>query len=68
MIYALDGSLVNKINRNSSSPDKSLEKWDLKHEGGSYVASGMYIAVVDCKELGAEDSEVCGVYTIDGRR
>ena len=54
LIYALDGSLVNKINRNSSSPDKSLEKWDLKNEGGSFVASGMYIAVVDCKELGAK--------------
>ena len=54
LIYSLDGSLVNKIERTSSSPDKSLEKWNLKNQGGSYVASGMYIAVVDCKELGAK--------------
>ena len=54
LIYSLDGSLVNKIERTSSGPDKSLEKWNLKNEGGSYVASGMYIAVVDCKELGAK--------------
>ncbi len=54
LIYSLDGSLVNKIERTSSSPDKSLEKWTLKNQGGSYVASGMYIAVVDCKELGAK--------------
>ncbi len=57
-IYTLDGVLVKKINRNNSSPDNSLEKWDLKNDGGSYVASGMYIVYVDCKDLGVKTLKI----------
>jgi hypothetical protein len=51
-IYTLDGVLVRKIERNESSPEVSLEKWDLKNDEGSEVASGMYLAFVDAKEVG----------------
>ena len=56
--YTLNGTLVNKINRNESNPNNSLEKWDLKNERGSYVASGMYIVYVDCKELGVKTLKI----------
>ena len=53
-IYTLDGVPVKKINRNVSDPKNTLEKWDLKNNNGSYVASGMYLIYVDCKELGTK--------------
>ncbi|MEP7145427.1 MAG: hypothetical protein ABI792_00310, partial [bacterium] len=57
-IYTLDGILVKKINRSEPQPDKSLEKWDLKNDEGQYVASGMYIVYVDCKELGVKTIKI----------
>ncbi|MBX7041612.1 MAG: hypothetical protein K1X85_01815 [Ignavibacteria bacterium] len=53
-IYTLDGVLVKKIIRDSSDPNSSLQKWDLKNSDGSYVASGMYIVYVDCGSAGAK--------------
>ncbi|MDQ3194626.1 MAG: hypothetical protein M3P82_06470, partial [Bacteroidota bacterium] len=57
-IYTLDGVLVKKINRNEPQLDNSLENWDLKNNNGNYVASGMYIVYVDCKELGAKTLKI----------
>jgi hypothetical protein len=57
-IYSLDGSLVNTIVRNVNDPGDSLEKWNLKNSGGRDVASGMYIALVDCKNLGAKTLKI----------
>ncbi|MDQ3019553.1 MAG: hypothetical protein M3R36_03140 [Bacteroidota bacterium] len=53
-IYTLDGVPVKTINRNQSDPNNTLEKWDLKNNNGSYVASGMYLVYVDCKDLGSK--------------
>ena len=57
-IYTLDGLLVKSINRNQTDPENTLEKWDLQNESGSYVASGMYIVYVDCKDLGAKTLKI----------
>ena len=57
-IYSLNGSLVNTLVRNVNDPGDSFEKWDLKNSGGSYVASGMYIVLVDCKNLGAKTLKI----------
>ncbi|HMS66438.1 MAG TPA: T9SS type A sorting domain-containing protein, partial [Ignavibacteria bacterium] len=57
-IYSLNGSLVKTINRNVNDPGDSLEKWDLQNSGGSNVASGMYIVLVDCKNLGAKTLKI----------
>ena len=54
-IYSLDGILVKKINRNSNSPESSLEKWDLKNTEGAFVASGIYLIFVDCPGIGAKN-------------
>jgi hypothetical protein len=56
--YTLDGMLVKSIYRNQSDPNNSLEKWDLKNASGSYVASGMYLVYIDCKELGAKTLKI----------
>src|SRR4030095_11319401 len=53
-IYTLDGVPVKKIQRNTNDPNNTLEKWDLRNNDGSYVASGMYLVYVDCKELGTK--------------
>jgi len=53
-IYTLDGVLVNRINRNNTDPNNTLEKWDLKNSSGSFVASGIYIVYVNCNGLGAK--------------
>ncbi|MDQ3019552.1 MAG: hypothetical protein M3R36_03135 [Bacteroidota bacterium] len=53
-IYTVDGVSVKTINRNHSDPNNTLEKWDLKNNNGSYIASGMYLVYVDCKELGSK--------------
>ena len=57
-IYTLDGILVNSIYRNQTNPENTLEKWNLQNEGGSYVASGMYLVYVDCKDLGAKTLKI----------
>jgi hypothetical protein len=57
-IYTLDGIPVKKINRVQAGAENSLEKWDLKNDEGRYVASGMYIVYVDCKELGAKTLKI----------
>jgi hypothetical protein len=57
-IYTLDGLLVKSINRNQTDPENTLEKWNLQNEGGSYVASGMYLVYVDCKDLGAKTLKI----------
>ena len=57
-IYTLDGILVNSIYRNQTNPENTLEKWNLQNEGGSYVASGMYLVYVDCKDLGAKPLKI----------
>ena len=57
-IYTLDGILVNSIYRNQTDPENTLEKWNLQNEGGSYVASGMYIVYVDCRDLGAKTLKI----------
>jgi hypothetical protein len=51
-IYTLDGLLVKKIDRNNSNPNNSMERWDLKNMSDIDVASGMYIAYIDCKAIG----------------
>jgi hypothetical protein len=56
--YTLDGILVKSINRNQSDPNNSLEKWDLKNQSGSNVASGMYLVYIDCKELGVKTLKI----------
>ncbi len=56
--YTLDGVLVKKINRNQTDPNNTLEKWDLKNDEGNFVASGMYIVYVDCKELGVKTLKI----------
>ncbi len=53
LIYTLDGILVKNINRNVTDPNNTLEKWNLQNNSGSYVASGLYIVYVDCKDLGS---------------
>ena len=53
-IYSLDGSPVKKIERNSSDPKNSLEKWDLQNNDGKFVASGMYVVYIDCGSAGAK--------------
>lgn len=57
-IYTLDGVLVNTINRNQTDPNNTLEKWNLQNISGSYVASGMYIVYVDCKNLGSKTLKI----------
>lgn len=57
-IYTLDGTLVKSIYRNQTDPQNTLEKWNLQNEGGSYVASGMYLLYVDCKDLGAKTLKI----------
>ncbi len=57
-IYTLDGLLVKSIYRNQTDPKNTLEKWDLQNESGSYVASGMYLVYVDCKDLGAKTLKI----------
>ncbi len=57
-IYTLDGILVNSIYRNQTDPENTLEKWNLQNESGSYVASGMYLVYVDCKDLGAKTLKI----------
>lgn len=51
-IYTLNGELVKVINRNSTDPQNSLEKWDLTNLDNIYVASGMYIAYIDAPGIG----------------
>ncbi len=53
-IYTLDGVSVKTINRNQSDPNNTLEKWDLKNNNGSYIASGIYLVYIDCKDLGSK--------------
>lgn len=57
-IYTLDGLLVKSIYRNQTDPENTLEKWNLQNESGSYVASGMYLVYVDCKDLGAKTLKI----------
>ncbi|MFZ1322720.1 MAG: hypothetical protein WAT71_14270 [Ignavibacteria bacterium] len=57
-IYSLDGSLVKQINRNTNDPNSSLAKWDIKNDDGKYVASGMYVVYVDCKDAGAKTLKI----------
>jgi hypothetical protein len=57
-IYTLDGILVKRIDRDNSDPNSSLQKWDLKNGYGSFVASGMYIVIVDCGSAGAKTLKV----------
>jgi hypothetical protein len=48
-IFSLGGQLVRKINHNNGTP---FEYWDLKNSFDKYVASGMYIAHIDVKNVG----------------
>ena len=57
-IYSLDGSLVKQISRNTNDPNSSLAKWDIKNDDGKYVASGMYVVYVDCKDAGAKTLKI----------
>ncbi|MCX7878732.1 MAG: hypothetical protein N2510_08865, partial [Ignavibacteria bacterium] len=53
-IYTLNGELVKVINRNTTDPKNSLEKWDLTNLDNIYVASGMYIAYIDAPGIGTK--------------
>lgn len=57
-VYTLDGVLVKRIQRNQTDPSNTLEKWDLRNSESRFVASGMYIVYVDCKDLGAKTLKV----------
>jgi len=57
-IYSLDGALVKQISRNTSDPNSSLSKWDIKNDDGKYVASGMYVVYIDCKAAGAKTLKI----------
>ncbi|MFZ1322721.1 MAG: hypothetical protein WAT71_14275 [Ignavibacteria bacterium] len=57
-IYSLDGALVKQISRNTNDPNSSLAKWDIKNDDGKYVASGMYVVYVDCKDAGAKTLKI----------
>jgi hypothetical protein len=57
-VYTLDGVLVKRIERNQSDPSNTLEKWDLRNSESRFVASGMYIVYVDCKDLGAKTLKI----------
>jgi hypothetical protein len=48
-IYTLSGSLIRELYKNDLS---SLLRWDLHNEDGRRAASGLYIALVEHKELG----------------
>ncbi|MCI0449210.1 MAG: hypothetical protein L0Y79_05395 [Chlorobi bacterium] len=53
-IYSLNGVLVRKIQRNSTDPKNSLERWNLRNQDDIPVASGMYIALVDAPGIGTK--------------
>lgn len=48
-IYTLSGNLVKTIQKNDLSP---MIRWDLKNEYGRRIGSGLYIALIENKELG----------------
>jgi hypothetical protein len=48
-IFNLGGVHVRTIKKNSTS---QFEQWDLRNASGQWVASGLYIAFIDMKELG----------------
>jgi len=50
-IYSLGGFLVRKIRHDNGTP---FETWDLCNEHAKKVASGMYIAHIDVKDVGAK--------------
>jgi len=50
--------LVKQISRNTSDPNSSLSKWDIKNDDGKYVASGMYVVYIDCKAAGAKTLKI----------
>ncbi|HEY3250583.1 MAG TPA: hypothetical protein VGK25_05640 [Ignavibacteria bacterium] len=53
-IYSLNGVLIRKIQRNSTDPKNSLERWDLRNQDDVPVASGMYIALIDAPGIGTK--------------
>ena len=65
-IYSLDGLLVNKISRNNTDPNNSLEQWNLQNFNQIPVASGMYIIYVDAGSLGSTTLKVA-IFTPEER-
>lgn len=52
-IYTLSGTLVRTLNTsNKSVPTSIFLKWNLQNDNGLRVASGMYLATVDCPGYG----------------
>jgi hypothetical protein len=58
-IYALDGTLIRKINRDDSSVT-SLD-WDLNNDAGIPIASGLYIIHIDAPGIGEKTLKWFGV-------
>ena len=65
-IYSLDGLLVNKISRNNTDPNNSLEQWNLQNFDQIPVASGMYIVYIDAGSIGATTLKVA-IFTPEER-
>jgi hypothetical protein len=52
-IYSLSGTLVRTLHTsNKSVPTSPFLRWNLQNENGLRVASGMYLATVDCPGFG----------------
>lgn len=50
-IFSLGGQLVRKLEHNNATP---FENWDLKNDYSRKVASGIYIAHIEVKDVGAK--------------
>lgn len=57
-IYTLNGVLVRKLTRETNDPNNSLMQWDLLNSSEIPVASGMYVAYVDCGSLGTKTLKI----------
>ncbi|MDP4114604.1 MAG: hypothetical protein Q8903_00630, partial [Bacteroidota bacterium] len=52
-VYTLSGTLVRTLRTsNKSVPTSPFLKWNLQNENGLRVASGMYLATIDCPGFG----------------
>lgn len=51
-IFNLSGRLVRTMNHNSLS--QSLERWNLRNDEGIAIASGLYVAHIDARDIGSK--------------